>query len=215
MAASLESELKYRAETDATLDALASPAQLGPTTLGPAHTVEEMDRYLDTADRRLARARWACRLRTREGRTVVSLKGPSQHAAGAALHLRPEVEGPTDGSLNPASWPSSSARDLLSELTAGAPLAERLALAQRRIEREVLLAGRRVGLLSVDRARVLHAGEELGVLRVVELELAAAALADGLDPLPLERALASIPGLMPDPASKLEHALALVDQEGT
>jgi inorganic triphosphatase YgiF len=214
MGPSLETELKFRAETDATLDALASRPGLGPATLGPAHVVDEMDRYLDTEDRHLARARWACRLRTREGRTVVSLKGPSQHAAGAALHLRPELEGPADGGLDPARWSPSSARDLLTGLTGGAPLAERLALAQRRTEREVLLAGRRVGLLSLDRARVVHAGEEVGVLRVVELELAPAALAGGLDPAPLERALAAIPGLTPDPASKLERALALVGEGG-
>jgi inorganic triphosphatase YgiF len=214
MAASLESELKYRAETDATLHALASPPNLGPATLGPSHTVEETDRYLDTEGRHLARARWACRLRTREGRSFVSLKGPSQHAAGAALHLRPELEGPADGSLDPATWPPSPARDLLLGLTGGAPLSERLRLAQRRTEREVLLAGRRVGLLSLDRARVLHAGREVGVLRVVELELAPEALVGGLDPVPLERALAAIPGLTPDPASKLERALALLGEEG-
>jgi inorganic triphosphatase YgiF len=214
MAASLESELKYRAESDATLDALASPSGLGPATLGPSHAVEELDRYLDTEGRHLARARWACRLRTRQGRTIVSLKGPSQHAAGAALHLRPELDGPVDGGLEPSSWPPSSARDLLLELTEGAPLAERLRLAQQRTERDVLIAGRRVGILSLDRVRVLRDGQERGVLRVVELEMAPEALASGLDPGPLERALAAIPGLAPDPASKLERALALMDEEG-
>ncbi|HTE66934.1 MAG TPA: CYTH domain-containing protein [Candidatus Binatia bacterium] len=214
MSPSLESELKYRAETDATLEALASPPDLGPATLGPANTVEETDRYLDTEGRDLARARWACRLRTREGRTFLSLKGPSQHAPGAALHLRPELEGPANDDPDPASWPPSPARDLLLELTGGAPLSERLALAQRRIEREVAVGGRRVGLLSLDRSRVLHGGREVGVLRVVELELAPAALVAGLDPAPLERALAAIPGLTPDPASKLERALALISEEG-
>jgi inorganic triphosphatase YgiF len=214
MALSLESELKYRAETDATLDALASPPELGPATLGPAHTVEETDRYLDTEDRHLARARWACRLRTREGRSLISLKGPSQHVAGAALHQRPELEGPSDGNLDPASWQPSPARDLVLELTGGALLSERLSLVQRRTEREVVLAGRRVGLLSLDRSRVLHAGRQVGVLRVVELELAPDALVDGLDPAPLERALAAISGLTPDPASKLERALALIGKEG-
>jgi inorganic triphosphatase YgiF len=214
MTPSLESELKYRAETDAALDALASPPDLGPASLGPAHTVDETDRYLDTEDRRLARARWACRIRTREGRILVSLKGPSQHAAGAALHQRPELEGPSDGSLDPASWPGSPARDLLLELTAGGQLRERVSLAQRRIEREVAVDGARVGLLSLDRSRVLHAGREVGVLRVVELEVLPDALVGGFDPAPLERALAAIPGLTPDPASKLERALELIGEEG-
>jgi inorganic triphosphatase YgiF len=214
MTPSLESELKYRAETDAALDALASPSELGPASLGPAHTVEEMDRYLDTEDRRLARARWACRLRAREGRIFVSLKGPSQHAAGAALHQRPELDGPSDGNLDPASWPPSPARDLLLELTAGAELGEQLSLAQRRIERDVEVGGARVGLLSLDRSRVLHGGREVGVLRVVELELSPEAVVRGFDPTSLERALADIPGLTPDPASKLERALELIGEEG-
>jgi len=212
MAPSLASELKYRAETDAPLDALASPGTLGPAALGPARAIDETDRYLDTESRDLARARWACRLRSREGRTLISLKGPSEHATGAALHLRPELEGPADSNFDPLSWPPSPARDLLLELTGGAALAERLCLAQRRTERVVTLAGRRVGLLSLDRARVLHHGREVGVLRVVELELAPDALADALDPAPLERALAEVPGLTPDPASKLERALALVSE---
>jgi len=214
MSASLESELKYRAETDATLEALASPPRLGPATLGPANVVEERDRYLDTEGRDLERARWACRLRTREGRSLVSLKGPPQHAAGAALHLRPELEGPANDDPEAASWPPSPARDLLLELTGGAALRERLTLAQSRTEREVAVGKRRVGLLSIDRSCVLHRGREVGVLRVVELELAPDALVAGLDAASLERALAAIPGLTPDPASKLERALALIGEGG-
>ena len=214
MTPSLESELKYRAETDAALDALASPSELGPASLGPAHTAEETDRYLDTEDRRLARAHWACRLRAREGRIIVSLKGPAQHVAGAAMHQRPELEGPSDGSLDPASWPPSAALDLLLELIAGSELRELLSLAQRRIDREVAVGGNRVGLLSLDRSRVLHGGSEAGVLRVVELELSPDALLRGFDPSSLERALAAIPGLTPDPASKLERARELIGEEG-
>jgi len=213
MPPTLESELKYRAETDASLQALATPERLGPATLGRAQTVEEVDRYLDTDAGDLARARWACRLRTREGRTVVSLKGPARHATGAALHLRPELEGPAHDGLDAGSWPPSPARDLLLELTGGRALVERLVLAQRRTERAVLIDGRRVGQLSLDRSRVLSGGSEVGVLRVVELELAPDALPEGQDARALERALAAVPGLRPDPASKLERALALVGGE--
>jgi inorganic triphosphatase YgiF len=213
MAASIESELKYRAETDAALQALATPGRLGPATLGDARVVEEVDRYLDTEGRDLARARWACRLRTRDGISWISLKGPPRHAEGASLHERPELEGPAGSGLDPSAWPPSPASDLLVNLSDGAPLSERLSLAQRRVEREVLIEGRRVGLLSLDRARVLHTGAEVGILLVVELELAPEALASGLDPSPLDRALAALPGLHPDPASKLERALALVGEE--
>lgn len=210
MAASLESELKFRAETDADLQALATPVRLGPATLGPARTVEEVDRYLDTTGRDLARARWACRLRTREGRTVVSLKGPAQHVAGAVMHVRPELEGPAGNDLDPSAWPPSTARARLVELTGGVRLCEQLRLAQRRTERAVSIGGHHAGVLSLDRVRVLHDGLEVGILRVVELELAPSALAAGLRPDLLQRALQAVPGLTPDSASKLEQGLRLV-----
>ncbi len=213
MAASLESELRYRAETDADLQALATPDRLGPATLGPARTAEEVDRYLDTAAHDLARARWAARLRTREGVTRISLKGPPQHADGATLHERPELEGPAGSGHDPAAWPTSGASELLLDLSGGAPLSERLQLIQQRTEREVLLDGRRVGLLSLDRVRVERDGSEVGVVRVVELELTPEALGEGLDPELLERALAAHPGLAPDRLSKLERALALIGEE--
>ena len=95
--ASVEIELKYRARDDAVLARLAAAPALGPAVLDPPRTVDELDRYLDTADGRLAEARWACRLRTRDGRTVLSLKGPPDTELvtdPAALHRRPEVEGP-------------------------------------------------------------------------------------------------------------------------
>ncbi|HYM52927.1 MAG TPA: CYTH domain-containing protein [Candidatus Dormibacteraeota bacterium] len=212
MEASLESELKYRAAAEAPLDALAHQTWLGPATLGPVRAVDEEDRYLDTVDRRLSVAGWACRLRTRGDRTIISLKGPGQHAAGAAIHRRLELEGPAAHDLDPLSWPPSPARERLLELSGSTPLFERLTLAQHRTEREVQLDGQRVGLLSLDRARVLHQGRELGVLLVVELELDPAALATGLDPGALERALGDVDGLLPDPASKLERALALIGE---
>jgi inorganic triphosphatase YgiF len=213
MAASLESELKYQAETDADLQALATPERLGPATLGPARTVEEVDRYLDTPGHHLARAHWAARLRTRDGVTRISLKGPPQHAEGATLHERPELEGPTGDGLDPATWPPSPASRLLLDLSRGGSLSERLRLVQQRTERQVLLDGRPVGLLSLDRARVERAGTKVGILRVVELELAPEALAEGVDLALLERALSSRSGLAPDRFSKLERALALIGEE--
>jgi inorganic triphosphatase YgiF len=208
----LESELKYRAETDAPLDALARATSLGPADLGPAHEAEDLDRYLDTSDRRLASAGWACRMRTRGDRTIVSLKGAGLHAPDAIMHRRPELEGPADASRDPADWPPSPARDFLVELASGEPLTERLTIAQRRVERPVSVAGHRVGLLSLDRARVLLHGRERGLLRVVELELDREALAGGLDPKPWEHALGDVPGLAPEPSSKLERALAIAEE---
>lgn len=209
-ATGIESELKFRAADEASLDALAGAATLGSASLGPAQTVDETDTYLDTADLRLAAAGWACRIREREGRTKVSMKGPAEHAAGDLLHRRPELEGPAVAASAVTDWPPSDARDLVARLSESNPLVERLTLAQRRIERTVTVAAVPIGLLSLDRARVLHLGAEVGVLRVVELEFAAAAIASGIETGPLAAALRAQPGLEPDPLNKLERALALV-----
>ena len=206
---SLESELKYRAEDERPLLALSSATSLGPATLGRPRTADELDRYLDTADLRLAAVRWACRLRTRAGRTVVSLKGPAEHRSGAPMHQRRELEGPAAEALDPAAWPPSEARSLVLALAGGEPLAERLAMAQRRAERVVRLGRRRIGLLSLDRVSVLVHGAALGRLLVVELEMEPLALAAGLDPRPLTEALDAVTGLRRDPLTKLEHALVM------
>jgi inorganic triphosphatase YgiF len=209
-AARIEAELKYIATDDEPLDALADAAALGPAALGPPRGVDEVDHYLDTADLRLAAVRWACRLREREGRTILSMKGPGEHGATDAIHRRREVEGIAGPGLIPSGWPPSTARDLLVDLSGGAPLFERLTLAQHRTERSVTVAGAPIGLLSLDRSRVLHRATELGLLRVVELEFSSEALAAGLDPDPLAAALDAVQGLMQDPHTKLERALAMV-----
>lgn len=201
----IEVELKYRADGPAPMAALTTTERLGVARLGPASVTDELDRYLDTADLRLAAARWACRLRTREGRTILSLKGPAQHAVGGPLHRRPEVEGPAEPGREPAAWPPSPARDLLAELSGGDELIERFALAQRRTERSVTVDGSTVGLLSIDESAVLHHGRERGRLLTVELELQAEESVEAL-----AAALDAVPGLHPEPHTKLEHALAMI-----
>src|SRR5207237_9751250 len=94
--------------------------------LGAAETFLEVDRYVDTRDGRLAAARWACRLRRRARRHLISLKGPAADASGehggtlgGALHRRQEIEGPAGAGLDPRGWPESPARSRLLELKGG------------------------------------------------------------------------------------------------
>lgn len=206
----VEVEARFRASGAAPLELLAGTPRLGRVTLGAAQTVDEMDRYLDTADGRLAAAGWACRLRERAGSTRISLKGPAAEKATGWLHRRPELEGPATPSTDPSDWPESAARALLATLSGGAPLRERVGLAQRRTERAVTLAdGRRLGTLTLDRVRILAEGRDTGELHVVELELGAEAPdeADLWDPA---HALASTPGLEAEPRTKLDLALELL-----
>lgn len=204
-----EVEAKFRAESGAPLDELAARATIGVAQLGPARTVDEVDRYLDTADGRLEAAQWACRLRSREGATRISLKGPASGTVGAWHHRRPEVEGPATDAIDPDAWPPSAAAELLATLRAGRPLVERLRLDQRRTERAVTLRdGTAIGTLTLDRVRMpTRDARDLRELFIVELELDPAShQAEGeLDAL--AAALNAVPGLMPDPRTKLEHAL--------
>ena len=203
-----EVEAKFRAETAEPLVELAKRPRLGRAVLGDARTVDEVDRYLDTADGRLAAALWACRLRSREGRTSISLKGPPIGRVEGWHHRRPEVEGPATDTIDPDSWPPSAALDLLATLRAGEPLAERLRLEQARTERAVTLAdGSSVGTLTLDRVRMTSNGTDLGKLFVVELELDAYSVAGEAELDGLAAELEATAGLAAEPRSKLEHAL--------
>jgi inorganic triphosphatase YgiF len=203
-----EVEAKFRAETAAPLVELAARPRLGRAVLGTPRTVDEVDRYLDTADGRLAAARWACRLRSREGTTRISLKGPPIAPIEGWSHRRPEVEGPATDLIDPDGWAASPALELLATLRAAQPLVERVRLHQARTERAVTLDdGTSLGTLTLDRVRMTSNGADLGQLFVVELELdpgseAGEAALDGL-----AAALEATDGLVAEPRSKLEHAL--------
>jgi inorganic triphosphatase YgiF len=202
-----EVEAKFRAETAEPLTELAHRPRLGRAILGTARTVDEVDRYLDTDDGRLAAARWACRLRSREGATRISLKGPPIGPSEGWHHQRPEVEGPATDAIEPDGWPASPALELLNSLRDEQPLIEHLRLYQARTERAVTLDGTSIATLTLDRVRMTANGTHLGSLFVVELELeqSSAAAGGALEGLAAE--LEATDGLVAEPRSKLEHAL--------
>jgi inorganic triphosphatase YgiF len=210
----VEVELKFRAAGDDVLRRLAGIPVLGTATLGPPRTVDELDRYLDTDDRRMAAAGWACRLRTRHGSTKVSLKGPPQPSAEGEgpLHRRLELEAPASDDLDPSRWPASEARGLVDRLRGERSLVERLRLRQRRTEREVSLDRASLGVLSLDRVEVERDGAHLGTLHAVELEVNPGEEAGGEQLARLAEALHAIDGVEPDGRTKLEHALDLLGE---
>ena len=206
-----EVEAKFRAETAEPLIELAARPRLGRAMLGTARTVDEVDRYLDTDDGRLAAARWACRLRSREGTTRISLKGPPIGPVEEWRHRRPEIEGPATDLVDPDGWPASPALELLTTLRRDRPLVERLRLYQARTERTVTLPdGAPIGTLTLDRVRMTAGGTDLGRLFVVELELDAASASGEAELDGLAAELAATDGLAAEPRSKLEHALDLM-----
>ena len=207
-----EVEAKFRSDGPSPLASLAAEPTLADATLQPGRTIEELDRYLDTTDGRLAAAGWACRLRSRAGVHRVSLKGRERGDGDQWLHRRPEVEGHASDSIDPATWPDSDARHLLLRMADGAPLVELFRLRQKRTERPVFIDGRAFGTLTLDEVTVVHESVDLGRLFAVELEIASDTPRAARHLESLAAALAQRPGLEPDPSSKLEHALALIER---
>lgn len=207
----IEVELKYLASGPDPLARLSRVPRLGSAVLGPPRVVNETDAYLDTADGRLAAARWACRLRERDGVARISLKGPPEMAVADGLHRRPEVEGPAGDGRDPAAWPPSEARELLDRLRAGEALVERLRLRQARTERSVSAdGGVGIGTMTLDVVDVEAGGRHGGTLHVVELELAPNAEGGESALVELQAALDRTDGLTRDRQTKLERALDML-----
>jgi len=206
----LEVELKYRMTDAGPGERLLSADELaGFTALGPAETVHQEDRYLDTPEAALAAAGYAGRFRSTDAGTLITLKGLRRQDDGGAAHRREELEGPADPAAPPASWPESAARDALVSIAGDATLGELVVLRQVRRKRWYGRDGAVVEL-SVDAVEVL-AGDDV-IERFAELE---AELQDGDEAAlePLAVLLSEIEELVPAETSKLERALEAVRRE--
>jgi CHAD domain-containing protein len=201
--AGVELELKYRVADSAAAARLAGARTLGPfQAAGRARQAQVEDRYLDTADGALGRAGWAVRLRRGPAMTILSLK--STTPAADALHRREELEGPANLSLDPHAWPPSPARSLVLEHAGDAPLVEIVTVRQLRRTRTLADESAEVEL-SLDEVAVVAGGRVVDRFVELEVELRRGP-ATALDAL--AAVLADDPDLAPEPASKLERALA-------
>jgi inorganic triphosphatase YgiF len=161
-----------------------------------------VDRYVDTADGRLAAAGARARVRVSDTGAVLALKHHGIEARGVTA--RHEVEAPAADTLDSASWPASVARDELLALTGGAPLVEIARLGQRRQVRVVQRDDAQVEL-SLDHMEALD-GERVTAARwELEAELKAGPR-EALEEL--AAALDALPWLSPATGSKLGFALA-------
>jgi CHAD domain-containing protein len=203
----IETELKYRM-TDVTAGdrLLAADDLAGFSALGPAATVDNEDRYVDTAGRSLAAAGYAGRLRTSGTGTVITLKGLRRQDSGGATHRREELEGPADLESGASAWPQSDARDAVLEIAGDSPLGELVRIRQVRRKRNYGRDGAVVEL-SVDSVEVVQGEEVIERFAEVELELREG---DESALEPLGDLLAEIEELVPAETSKLERALEAV-----
>ena len=218
----MEVEAKFVIPDRDTLLRLQRIVRLGPFVPGEGTLHQVKDRYLDTDGRVLYKNGFACRLRDRAGERVVTLKGLGQADADtlhpSAIHERFESEHALDDgdSTDPATWPEWSGRDLVRSLVGEEPLQELFVVNQDRHVRPLWRGERLVAELSVDEVTLLAAGQrtQSAVRRemsVLEAELAPDGAIEDLHLLAAH--LMETWGLLPEPRSKFDLGLALLEPD--
>lgn len=216
----MEVELKYGFCSERTFQQLLEATTLGGLRLETAQVLQVHDRYLDTPDRALLRAGYACRLRHEQesatdhegGRYLATVKGLGD--ASGAYHRRVEHEFELPRPLPPTEWPPGPARDLILSLCGPCALLPLFDVAQERHRRRLYDGDRAVAEVSLDRVRFHDAGHRAGEERASSLEFEAELLVEG-NAEDLERLAAELDGfegLVPRIESKFEQGLALLDQ---
>jgi CHAD domain-containing protein len=208
----VEIELRYRVEDGEAAQRYLVADSLGKfTPSSPVRSTEIEDRYVDTAERDAARGGFAVRLRRSSKGTKVGVKslagGPAADDTVPAAR-REELEGPATDAATVLDWPVSDARSLVLELAGDAPLLDLVTIRQQRRRREFRDGLTRVEL-SLDEVEVVSLGEVVD--RFIELEvelLKGDETGFGL----LAEVFAGDPALFPSPISKLETALAAIQE---
>lgn len=200
----MEIEAKFAVPDDSTLETLLSLETLGEYRLVPGGEQRTTDRYVDTPGRDLLQSGHTCRRRSggSGGLELVTVKGLA--SADGAVHRRAEHETEVPVDAPPERWPSGAPRDLVLQFAAHQPLVEFLTLHQHRTAREVMRQEHRIGVLSLDRVE-FAAG---ATARELEIELSPPG--SGADLRALGELLRPF-GLRPQPLSKFERALSLLE----
>lgn len=211
----MEFELKYRLRSEQAFQQLLGATALGAFRLEPGERLRVHDRYVDTESRTLLKAGYACRLRResdlssrqQSDRHLATVKGLGD--AGGAFHRRLEYEIELPEPLLPLDWPPSSARDLVLEHCGERPLLSLFDIKQERHRGHLYDQDRPVAELSLDRVSYCDGQEKMGSSLELEAELLPGGKRQDLDRLAAE--LDGRPDLVPQPHSKFEQGLALLD----
>lgn len=208
----MEIEAKFAVPDRTVYRQLARVRSLARFTIHPTRVSQIADRYFDTADGRLLRGGYACRLRTEGDVIVATLKGLG--GAAGAVHRRAEEEVRlAQWSPDPAAWPESVARTLALELAGGAALLPLFDLSQRRARADLLEGARRVAELSLDHVRTDLTGLRRPVrASYYELEVELAPAGHETDLAEVAAELANAWSLQGESRSKYERALELLRQ---
>lgn len=201
----MEIEAKLSISDRSTFDRLCQLAALAGYHLEMGRVTQVHDRYLDTADRAILRAGYACRVRRKGPVHVATLKGLGGADADSGIHQRAEYEVPVDDDA-PMTWPASPARDLALRLSGGRLLRELFSLRQERHVRLLYQGTRRVAELSLD---VVTPGGSDTTVPYYELEIELLDQGTESDLHALTSELRTAWGLRPEPRSKFERGLEL------
>jgi inorganic triphosphatase YgiF len=202
----IETEAKFAIPETDTFTALQRITRLGDFELTPVGVKNVRDRYLDTADRDLYRAGYACRIRTGNERQRLTLK--TLTPATEAIHRRHEIEADVETD-QPQNWVKGEARALVLGIIGSASLETLFHVYQTRHVYHVLHQGRPIIEYSLDEVS-LHQNTAIDYLEL-EAELIEGATESDLERF-IETLLASWP-LQPETRSKFEHGLASLNRD--
>lgn len=194
-----ETEVKLAVPDAATFAALQNINQLGRFQIKASGSKTIVDRYLDTAGRRLFQAGYACRLRLTKQQQILAIKSLTPPQKNA--HRRLEIEQPVD-SDQPQQWPQGQAKNLVLKIINRHPLQTLFTLYQTRHKYQIISNGQPVIELSLDEVSLDNPAT------VDYFELEAELLGNGLeaDLFEFVDALQSCWPLQPETQSKFERA---------
>lgn len=199
----IETEAKFIIPDQATFTALEQLTRLGNFEIKALGVKEIADRYLDTSDKRLFQAGYACRIRNTKGQQTLTVK--SLTPATTEVHRRHEMEMAVETDEPPA-WPQSEIKNLVLDIVDEAALQTLFWLYQTRYKYHVIYQNQPIIELSLDKV-ALRQPEDIDYLGL-EAEL----LENGSEAnLTLFcKTLQQQWALVADPQSKFERALAII-----
>lgn len=190
------------------------PEQITALDLDPYHLEDRGverhdDTVLDTPARDLTSARQTLRVRHTSDATLMTLKGPSKREG--AVFARDEIEAPVAEDANvaadPALWPPAIAARVRPLLN-GEPLEPLVRVEVARHRWLAMRDGELVAEIALDDGQIRAGGRELPV-HELEVEIKGEGTRDDLDAL--SKTLRGDLPLAPEPLSKLQRGLALLD----
>jgi len=203
----MEIEAKFSIPDADTFQRLEAVGQLAGFALSAGQTDQVRDTYLDTQERLILAAGYACRRRAQAEGLLITLKGLG--GAKGPIHRREELETQMPTYRPPAEWPASPARDRVLELIGEAPLVSLFDLQQVRSERLVSRDQRPVAQLSLDDVHLAADGRELSFF---ELEVELVPQGNEEDLAAIANCLQDKWSLEPEALSKFERALAFLEE---